>query len=346
MRRWLDEIEQELHRLLPPQVDNGWVKQIFQVTVPFEDDRLFETICEPGRDLLYRGGKRWRPMLLLLNAKMLGGTEAYRRAKELVGLVELPHNGSLIIDDIEDASVLRRGKPAAHVTYGTDISINAGNLLYFLPTITIDNSDLPDSQKLRLYTIYSEYMRKIHLGQGMDIAWHHTIDLIPSVEAYELMCRMKTGCLAAMGAQIGAAIATEDEQVVARAGLIAEHIGLSFQMFDDVINLEKGNPGKHRGDDIVENKKSLPIILYAQSRTANLERMFEVFRHAHEHGYEASKDRIRSLIDEIERSGALAQARDRALALARQVIDDIEELYEPSEDREVLTGMVKGFIEA
>lgn len=346
MKSWLDDIEVRLKQVLPLHVDKAWISSIIPQASEFPDYQVFNAICEPARDLVYQGGKRWRPLFMLLTAKMLGGAQALEIAKQLVALVELPHNGSLIVDDIEDGSDLRRGKPATHITHGIDYSINAGNLLYYLPTITIDSAPVADSVKLRIYQIYANYMRKIHMGQGMDIAWHHDQETIPDVAAYETMCRLKTGCLAAMGCEIGAVIATDDVATVERAGAIAETIGLGFQILDDVINLEKGNPGKNRGDDIVENKKSLPIILYATAHPERKEHLFSVFLKAKQSGYNESEREILELISYIEDSGALHQARLRAENLFSRVLQEIETLYKPSSDREFFIELIKGFIQA
>lgn len=343
---WKDEIEAELYDVLPKTVDQRWVERVFATKVGSIDKSLFDAICEPARDLVYSGGKRWRPLVMLLTAKMLGGDEAFKVAKQLVSLVELPHNGSLIIDDIEDQSDMRRGKPATHITHGVDISINAGNLLFYLPTLVLEEAHVPDDVKLRLYRIYAKYMRRIHLGQGMDIVWHHDINVIPSVDAYETMCRLKTGCLAAMGTEIGAAVAVDDPRIIGEAGQIAETIGLGFQILDDVINLEKGNPGKNRGDDIVENKKSLPIILYAQANPGEVDHLFTVFRHAQRHGYDASHQEILDLIGKITSSGALDKARSHAYDLFSGVLSKIEDTYRKSRERDVLVAMVQGFMDA
>ena len=346
MKIWLDSIENELYRILPKQVDHAWVQKIFAQDKTLSEFGLFDAICEPARDLMYSGGKRWRPLLMLLSAKMLGGQEAFNTAMKLVSLVEMPHNGSLIIDDIEDQSDLRRGKPATHITHGVDLSINAGSMLFFLPTIALDEAPLSDAKRLLVYQIYAKYMRKIHMGQGMDIVWHHEIETMPSIGSYETMCRLKTGCLAAMSAEIGAAVAVDDMAIIEEAGMIAETIGLGFQILDDVINLEKGNPGKNRGDDIVENKKSLPIILYAEAHPERQGQLFSVFRHAQTSGYEASKKEILALIDEISGSGVLDQARDHAHDLFLEVLKMIDEVYAPSQEREVLVAMVHGFMDA
>ena len=346
MEEWLEAIEQELLTVLPRTVDHAWVERVFGHEVPLMTEGLFDEVCAPARDLLYSGGKRWRPLLMLLTAKMLGGQRAFDKAMRFVPLVELPHNGSLIIDDIEDQSDLRRGLPATHITHGIDLSINAGTFLFYLPTMILEDADITDAERLGLYRIYSKYMRKIHLGQGMDIVWHHGIETIPDIGAYETMCRLKTGCLAAMGSEMGAALATDNQWIIGEAGLIAETIGLGFQVLDDVINLEKGNPGKQRGDDIVENKKSLPIILYANAHPKEKPHLFSVFRKAQTEGYGPAKDDIIELIDRMVASKVLEQARDHAHELFLEVLRMIEGLYRPSQDRDLLVAMINGFLQA
>ncbi|WP_172635104.1 polyprenyl synthetase family protein [Sphaerochaeta pleomorpha] len=346
MQHWLNQIETELNRIFPASFDQKWIDWMLDCSTLGADKNVFNHFCEPAKDLLARGGKRWRPLLMMLTAKMLGGEPALELAEKLVSLIEMPHNGTLIIDDIEDKSDLRRGKPAVHLMYGEDISINAGNLLYFLPTKAIDESLVEDTVKLRIYQIYAKYMRRVHLGQGMDISWHHDNTKTPTLEEYELMCRLKTGCLAAMGSEVGAALAVDDMNIIRKAGHIAETIGVGFQILDDVINLEKGNPGKRQGDDIVENKKSLPIILYANANPDQNEHLFSVFQFAQSSGYEKASDSIIALIKKIKDSGALEKAKGRAFELFGQAFDEIHELYPPSSERDFLIAMIKDFMTA
>ena len=99
---------------------------------------------EPAYDLLDRGGKRWRPVLGLIMARCLGrdNLEDFEANKDIYfscGLTEIVHNGSLIIDDIEDNSTMRRGKDCVHKIYGTDIAVNAGNFMYFAPMLKLGN---------------------------------------------------------------------------------------------------------------------------------------------------------------------------------------------------------------
>ncbi|MFA5514512.1 MAG: polyprenyl synthetase family protein [Sphaerochaetaceae bacterium] len=343
MDTWLQLIEEQLYKILPPEVSQKWATSLTGFQVDEQILPLYDQICQPARDLVYRKGKRWRPLLLLLIAKMIGGKEAFEKALPLTPLVELPHNGSLIIDDIEDDAILRRGKEAIHLTYGTDISINGGNFLYYLPTLIIGRQKLSESKKLQLYEIYANHMRKIHLGQGMDIIWHREINIIPPLESYKLMCRLKTGCLAAMGAQLGGAVATEDLNLLQKSSDIAQELGLAFQIVDDIINLERGNKGKNQGDDIVENKKSLPIILYAQNNSDKLDYLFATFKYAQQSGYNKAKNEILKLIESIRESGALNEAKSYSDTILQNIVSEIKLLFNESEERRYLIELIESF---
>ena len=93
-------------------------------------------------------------------------------AMELTPIVEIVHNGTLIIDDIEDNSERRRGKPSIHKLFGIDMSINTANLMYFLPTCIIDSCSLTDIKKNLIYKYFLDNMRRLHLCQGLDILGH------------------------------------------------------------------------------------------------------------------------------------------------------------------------------
>jgi geranylgeranyl pyrophosphate synthase len=344
MRDRRESIEQGLQKILPERVSPSWISWVADEEIEDPSLEVYDRFCEPGRDLLKRGGKRWRPLLMAYVAEILGGTKCAAIAYELAAVVELPHTGSLIIDDIEDDSLWRRGAAAVHMIYGSDLSINAGNLLYYLPTRIIDTIDIADGKRLALYRIYARYLRRVHLGQGLDIAWHNDVQLIPSVGEYEQMCRFKTGCLAGMSAEIGACIATDDQQIIRRSGLLAEKIGVGFQIKDDVINLRTGNPGKHRGDDIVENKKSLPVILYLQRHPERTGDVQETFEQAKAQGIFAASEQIEQFIEQMLSSGVVDEADRRAAELLQEALDEIYDLYPPCSARDELTAMLEGFL--
>ncbi|MCF7953740.1 MAG: polyprenyl synthetase family protein [Spirochaetales bacterium] len=347
-RQRLERIEQELSSLLPDQADGNWLSSIIEGSSPSPDEKVLNGFLDPARNLIKRGGKRWRPLMMVWVAEMLGGKERAEIAYSLTPVVEYPHNGSLIVDDIEDGSDLRRGKPAVHTIYGTDFSINAGNLMYYLPTSCIDGADLSREEKLQVYQIYSKYLRRVHFGQGFDISWHNDSSYIPDVESYEQMCRLKTGCLAGMAAEIGAVAAGASRDMILASGRIAETMGLAFQIRDDVQNLTTGNPGKMRGDDIVEGKKSLPLILFVQKFPEKRDDLIEIMRSVQQEAENhadasALQDQIEKAVRMMEKAGVIAEAKSRAGRLFDDVINEMEMLYPASGAKEEMLAMFQGF---
>ncbi|GHV76393.1 polyprenyl synthetase [Spirochaetia bacterium] len=316
--RRLEKIEAVLNAQLPETPAPPWVHTNFPGLPGTVPPALVKSLTLPGWDLIARGGKRWRPLLTTLICESLGGGDG---ALPLVPLVELPHNASLIHDDIEDNSDERRGKPAAHILYGTDTAINAGTFLYFLPLTCIEAWDAPLELKNGVYRLWGEHMRRLHLGQAMDISWHRDHRSLPGLEEYDLMCRLKTGCLARFAAILGVygAVAAggieagEIDQWAGTFGEAAEKLGVGFQILDDVKNLTTGNPGKKRGDDIVEGKKSLPVLLYLHGQKDAGEVVQRCFQAAAVEGVGAPE--VEELIGCLEASGALEEAGKRGLAL-------------------------------
>jgi octaprenyl-diphosphate synthase len=155
----------------------------------------------------------------------------------------------------------------------------------------------------------------------MDISWHRNFSSIPTEAEYDLMCRLKTGVLARLSAILGALAAAADEEQLSRIGRVAEDLGVGFQIMDDVKNLTTGNPGKKRGDDIVEGKKSLPIILYLREKPSRAEFVIRCFSAARAGGTSAGA--VEELIAELGASGAIEAARERGTALVQGAVASI-----------------------
>jgi octaprenyl-diphosphate synthase len=323
----LGDIEAVLQRWLPENPAQALFPDI-EVS-----PELAGSLTEPGRTLLRRGGKRWRPLLMTLVCESLGGAD---QALPLTPLVEFPHNASLIHDDIEDNSDERRGEPAIHLLYGTDTAINSGAFLYFLPLACIDAWDAPPLQKNRVFSLWAEHMRRLHLGQAMDIHWHRDFSSLPGIREYETMCVLKTGSLARLAAILGLVVSGADGTTPGRGasknetGLIhvlaknAEKLGMGFQILDDVRNLRTGNPGKKRGDDVVEGKKSLPVLLYMHRRPDRRDFTARCFAAARKGGTLVPE--VDEFIAELEAAGVLTEAEDRGRSLigeARGVFSDL-----------------------
>ena len=258
--------------------------------------------------------------------------------------MELPHNGSLIIDDIEDSSDTRRGQPAVHLIHGVDMAINTGNFLYFLPLYSIDESSLPVELKYRLFSLHAEALRRLHLGQGLDIQWHRDPGAYPSREAYLRMCRFKTGSLAALAGQAGAALAGASEETRNLLGNLMEDMGVAFQILDDVTNLTTGNPGKDRGDDIVEGKKSLPVILLAEKDPSCRPVLADLFLQARSRGITEGREVVEEAIGLMDRGGTIAEARKEAAAMLHRVRETLTGRFNPSPAREAVEEMLSSFL--
>ena len=301
----LQKIEEALECWLPTVIDAGLMEEIFPGLKKIPDAGTTDALFTPLKDILSRGGKRWRPLLMALVCESLGAGDA---AIPLSPLVELSHNASLIHDDIEDDSDERRGKPSIHKLYGVDTAINAGSFLYFLSLCCIESAQ----NKERVYRLWAEYMRKLHLGQAMDINWHRNIPLVPAIEEYHTMCGLKTGCLARFAVELGAYTAGVSEKAAGQLGEAAEKLGMGFQILDDVKNLTTGVPGKMRGDDIIEGKKSLPVLLFMHQYPAQREQVFNGFSAAKTHGITAPE--AEKLLQTLNDCGVVSEAAEKGQA--------------------------------
>jgi len=329
----LEKIEKILDHWLPENPDPAWAKEVFPGLGQINKD-LLRVLAAPGKDILSRGGKRWRPLLMTLACEAFGGGDA---ALPLAPLVEFCHNASLIHDDIEDNSDERRGKPAVHLIHGIDAAINSGSFLYFLPLACIDSWSKSDICRAEVYSLWAAYLRKLHLGQAIDIHWHRNFDIVPSVDEYFAMCAMKTGCLARFAAELGvmaaktAGCGTDKTGAPGKAAPLpeaspleeaAEKLGIGFQILDDVKNLTTGVPGKKRGDDIVEGKKSLPVLLFLK-RSEKKEMVRRCFAASRVNG--AGAPETEELIQALAAGGVIKEAEEQGKAFiagARKVFEE------------------------
>jgi len=325
--RQLEKIEAELERWLPgirgsagsgEEASNSspWAQQVFPENVKQISPDSLNILLAPGKDMLIRGGKRWRPLLMTLICESLGGGDA---ALPLAGIIEFAHNATLIHDDIEDDSEDRRGKPAIHKIYGIDTAINSGSFLYFLALSCIES--YTGKNKEQIYKLWGKYLRGMHTGQAIDISWHRKVSFIPTIEEYFVMCALKTGSLARCAAELGAYIAGAPEETARKLGEAAEKLGVGFQILDDVKNLTTGIPGKKRGDDVVEGKKSLPVLLFLIRYPEKRDRVFYCFHAAKING--TAVPEVEELIQLLSNAGVLKEAEEKG----RELIEEARKIF-------------------
>lgn len=317
----LTKIEEALNNALSLEFSKDWQDDSFGKLSEAITQNFIQNLITPNKNLIDLGGKRWRPLLLILCYELQKDRNAADALSEnaaysLTPLVEFVHTASLIHDDIEDSADLRRGKPSAHITYGLDTALNAASWLYFEAPVCINTTDIPETQKLTLYQVYTNELRRLHLGQAMDIFWHRTPSLIPTKEEYKGMVRCKTGTLASMAAKIGCIAGGATLEQADKPGEAAANIGMGFQIIDDVINLTTGNPGKKRGDDIVEGKKSLPVIIHLEKFPDDAPKIASLMEKACKEGIDSSA--VEECIALLEKSGCIEQAAREGSDLIRK----------------------------
>ncbi|MBQ9101755.1 MAG: polyprenyl synthetase family protein [Treponema sp.] len=325
----LEKIELSLQKFLPQELNDSWKELSFGKIDSCINQEHISVLTQPCAHLVSLGGKRWRPLLLVLCAQMTAQAKKtdvdLTKAYGLTPLVEFAHTASLIHDDIEDGADTRRGKPCAHISYGMDVAINAGSWLYFEATTAIKALNLSSDEKLRLYELFLQELRLLHLGQAMDIKWHRNPDLIPSIEEYTAMVRNKTGTLARLAVKLGILAGGGTDSEIEEAGKIAQDIGVAFQIIDDVKNLTTGNPGKKRGDDIVEGKKSLPVLLHLQKNPQDEKILAQYFTQAKNEEIESPA--VEKAIQLLTQSGAVEQAAKKGSELVTQKSQELALLY-------------------
>ena len=165
-------------------------------------DLIPSVLLTPIEDLLSRPKKNLRGRLVELGFEFAGGDRTIREGAEVcakcVDILEMLHAGSLVIDDIQDGSLLRRGSPALHERYGLPIALNAGNWLYFWPLEIVRTLGLPAEREVQIYRAYHRTMMRAHVGQALDVGT--PIDQLATDRVYDLCLaslQLKTGTLTA-----------------------------------------------------------------------------------------------------------------------------------------------------
>ena len=225
----------------------------------------FKELYSLQKDYPLRGGKRFRPALLLLCAEWFGAS--YEDALPSAVALELFHNFALIHDDIEDSSLFRRGKPTLHQLHGIPLAINAGDSLFgIVYEILMTNRErFGDQKALDIISLFNQVFRATFEGQAYDIGWVAN-NHFPTREEYFEMIRRKTGIYSGKGpCQLGSLIADAPLDIFEKVGDFGEALGIGFQIRDDLLNLEEDageskEYGKERGGDIREGKRTLITI--------------------------------------------------------------------------------------
>ena len=229
-------------------------------------DQYSRTLLQPLREMVLRGGKAWRSYGILACIDAVGGdSQPYAH---WLALPELLHVGSLIIDDVQDHSEVRRGGPALHKLLGDALAINVGCASYFLAQVPIGTSTLDNAKRVAIYEAYFDAVRAAHTGQAFDIDgfWHLMPAVVESGDGallerrvlgvHRLKSAAPAGALARVSAILGGGSKAQSDAL----GDLFEAYGFAFQIIDDVLNLRGFDENrKTRGEDVTEGKITAPV---------------------------------------------------------------------------------------
>jgi geranylgeranyl diphosphate synthase type I len=260
-------------------------------------------------------GKRIRPLLVLLTNAAAGGT--WENALPAAAAVELVHNFSLIHDDIEDNSPLRRGRPTVWKKWGIAQAINTGDAMFTLAHLSIHrlSANNPDNIILKAGRILQETCLQLTQGQYLDIAYETRGNL--TLEAYWPMVSGKTAALLATCTQLGALLAGVSSAQVSAYRDFGYSLGLAFQVQDDLLGIwgDSDLTGKSADSDLLTGKKSLPV-LYGLNQQKD-------FANRWSKGSIAESE-VPALAAQLEAEGARKFTLDTANQLTNQALNALE----------------------
>lgn len=223
------------------------------LSFPEEPKKLYQPIVYT----LSRGGKRLRPILLLMAADAFGGK--VEEGLHAAAAVEIFHNFTLLHDDIMDHAQTRRGEKCVHVLWGDNVAILSGDTMLMIAYNLLASGRL--SCTPRLLEVFGRFSVELCEGQQYDMDFEERA--VVSLEEYLMMIRLKTSVLIAGALEMGALIGGASEEECRKIAAFGSDLGIAFQLQDDLLD-SYGDPdtfGKKIGGDIVEGKRSALLVL-------------------------------------------------------------------------------------
>lgn len=278
-------------------------------------------LYEPIAYMLASGGKRLRPTLALIAAEAIanGGLlngDAVEKTMPAALALEMFHNFTLVHDDVMDKAELRRGKPAVHVKWNDNTAILSGDQMLIEAYKLL--SQVPADKLPQVLKWFNEMATGVCEGQQYDVDFEHMMQV--SIEDYMKMIELKTSVLIAYAMKIGGYIAGADESQQEALYQYGLHIGLAFQIQDDILDLY-GDPktfGKAIGGDICCNKKT--FLLITAMETADAESKAELLQWLMDTDHDKEKiAAVKKIFDRlgVRQAGEVAMEEHTAIALAQ-----------------------------
>ena len=272
-------------------------------------------INEIGRYIVGNGGKRLRPMLLLLSAKALGNVSQNHLI--LAAVVEFIHTATLLHDDVVDESDLRRGKESANAVWGNAASVLVGDYLYssaFEMMVRTDN--------MRVMGLLSKTTTAIAEGEVLQLLNCNNPETTEA-KYLEVIAR-KTAILFSAATQLAAIISGSTVEIETALAQYGQHLGIAFQLIDDALDYKASAEelGKNLGDDLAEGKPTLPLIYAIQNGTPDEAAIIISAIKA------GNREVFNDVYAVVKRTNAITYTEQRADEEAQKAIDSLNVLPE------------------
>jgi geranylgeranyl diphosphate synthase type I len=309
-------------------------KEIEKMTLPVKKRlaQIFSSKKEPFevygllKEFMQLQGKFIRPALCIASCKAVGGSP--KKALHAACAIELFHNFTLIHDDIEDNSLLRRGVPCLHVKYGLPLAINAGDGLF----MTVWKEALKIESKFAQERLL-EAFTKVLEGQAIELGWYRDNNWDVDEKDYFKMVEGKTAALIGCACELGAYLGNADKKTIKKLSDFGIGIGVGFQIIDDVLNIigDEKKYGKEIGGDIAEGKRTLMTIRALKNLDEKKsEQLKEILKKK-----EKTNEEIKKAIELLKESGAVESAKKTADEKINSALKNLEVLNE-SKEKEIL----------
>ncbi len=283
-----------------------------------------DLVSEVAHHILFAGGKRLRPLLLVLSAKLCGYKDKY--AKTISSAFEYLHAATLLHDDIIDDAGLRRGKKVAHSLYGNAITVLVGDFL-LARALTI----CADSGKIKVIHIISQLTEHMSTGEVHQLMRKGDVTL--TEDEYLEVIRRKTAVLFQAACTVSAVIADAAEKKENALSEYGYNLGIAFQMVDDLFDytMDTADLGKEVGADLREGKLTLPIIhALKQADSANHDQMVKIIQNE-----DFTVDEFKALVQLLEKNDGIAYTIAKATSFIEKAKDALS-VFKASKIRDTL----------
>ncbi len=283
-----------------------------------------DLVSDVAGHILFSGGKRLRPLLMVLSARMCSYNGNYE--KTFSTALEYLHTATLLHDDLVDGATLRRGKTVAHATWGNSITVLVGDYL-LARALSISAG----TGRLRVVQVLAELTENMSQGEVHQLMRKGDVKL--TEDEYLVVIRRKTAVLFKAACQVSAIIADAPEDKEKALSEYGFNLGIAFQMADDLFDytLQTSDFGKEVGADLREGKLTLPVI-YAlkQANSSDRDLMIKIIRNP-----DFTTDDFKTLLDLLVKYGGIDYTQETAASYIDTAKNALA-LFEPSPTKETM----------